>query len=437
MNILSTALEVISDSLLFFIISYTAYIIQYNIYTDFLIYKKRILIAFIISGLISILLSQNYFGQLTFLKFILIILNYSKYILLTAFVYKNFSVKSVLIFLIIQILPTTVTTGLLALVPDKMFNYHLFNISLLLVVRLIILGGFILIKYKIDYSSMQMLVLTTPSHIYLLIMLALFLSEALNQTVNYITSDINKKIELIKILASLHTICTIIIILSLLLSVAAKKYQSDINDDLKKQIETQIYHYEQLEKLNAEIRRFKHDYINHIKCMSSMAANKEYDDLIDYIDKLSASFPVSAFLFETGNYIADAILTEKQVNSPDNILIKFDGVIPANIDNIDLCIILSNAVDNAVEACCLYDGDRIINVYSGFKHGYFVLKIKNPTVNIAVSNKSVTTKSDKINHGFGLDNIKRTVKKYDGYVSMTCEDNIFTLNITFSNISEK
>lgn len=98
---------------------------------------------------------------------------------------------------------------------------------------------------------------------------------------------------------------------------------------------------------------------------------------------------------------------------------------------------MSNAVDNAVEACCLYDGDRIINVHSGFKHGYFVLKIKNPTVNIALSNKAVTTKPDKINHGFGLDNIKRAVKKYDGYVSMTCEDNIFTLNITFSNISEK
>lgn len=342
-----------------------------------------------------------------------------------------------MIYLILQILPTTVTTGLLALVPEKLVNYHLFNISLLFVVRLIILVGFILIRYKIGYSSMQMLVLTTPCHLYLLIMLALFLSEGLNQTVNYITSDINKKIELIKILVSLHTICTLVIILSLLFSVVAKKFQSEINDDLKKQIETQIYHYEQLEKLNAEIRRFKHDYINHIKCMSSMAANKEYDDLIDYINKLSASFPVSAFLFETGNYIADAILTEKQVNSPDNILIKFDGVIPANIDNIDLCIILSNAVDNAVEACCLYDGDRIINVHSGFKHGYFVLKIKNPTVNIALSNKAVTTKPDKINHGFGLDNIKRAVKKYDGYVSMTCEDNIFTLNITFSNISEK
>lgn len=188
--------------------------------------------------------------------------------------------------------------------------------------------------------------------------------------------------------------------------------------------------------MNIEIRRFKHDYINHVKCMDSMLASKEYDDLSKYFHKISESFPNTSYLFETGNYIADAILTEKQVNSPDNIFIEFDGVIPKKIDNTDLCVILSNALDNAVEACRLCDGDKIINVYSGFKHGYFVFKIKNPTVNTNANGKITTTKSDKINHGFGLANIKRTVKKYEGYVSTSYEDNTFTLNITFSIISD-
>ena len=71
-----------------------------------------------------------------------------------------------------------------------------------------------------------------------------------------------------------------------------------------------------------------------------MLSKKEYDDLFKYLNRLSASFPSPSFLFETGNYIADAILSEKQVNSPDNISIEFDGVIPSNIDNTDLCIIL-------------------------------------------------------------------------------------------------
>lgn len=228
-----------------------------------------------------------------------------------------------------------------------------------------------------------------------------------------------------------------IILATLLFNVVSKKYQNDINNALKKQIETQLFHYSQLEKMNAELRRFKHDYINHMKCIGSMALNKEYDNILNYLDKLSAAFPNSSFLFETGNYIADAILTEKQVNSPENVSIEFDGVMLTDIDNTDLCIILSNALDNAVEACCLCEGDKMINVYSGFKHGYFILKINNPTISNDAGGKIVTTKSDKINHGFGLANIKRTVKKYNGHVSTSCENNIFTLNIVFSNVFQK
>ena len=320
--------------------------------------------------------------------------------------------------------------------PAQLVDNHLFNIILHLIIRLIIFIIIIIIKNRSDLSNVQSTVLLIPKHILFLILISLFLLDGLTQTSNYITSNIEKKIELIKILASLHTICTTIIILSLLFYVVSKKYQSDINTALEKQIKTQLYHYEQLEKMNTELRRFKHDYINHMKCISSMALNKEYDNILNYLDKLSAAFPTSSFLFETGNYIADAVLTEKQVNSPDDISIEFDGVVPANINSVDLCIILSNALDNAVEACCLCKGEKKINVYSALKHGYFVFKIKNPTVTTNVNDRITTTKSDKINHGFGLSNIKRTLKKYDGHISIDCDNNIFTLNITFLNISE-
>lgn len=436
MSMLSTALEAISDFCLLITIIYTVYIIQYNLLMPLSSYKVRIITALVILCFVSIFFSQNFFKRLAYLEWLLIILNFSKYILLTAFIYKKLLPKSIMFMIIIQFMPTTVTTGLLTLAPEKLVDYRLFNIILLFAVRLIVFAGIILIKNKIDYSSIQTLASVIPNYVYFLIILVLFLSEGLNQTSNYITSNIEQKIELIKILSSLQTICTTVIILSLLFNVISKKYQSDINTVLEKQIATQLYHYEQLEKMNAETRRFKHDYINHMKCISYMALNQEYDNILNYIGKLSAAFPTSSFLFETGNYIADAILTEKQVSSPDNISIQFDGVIPTDIDNTDLCIILSNAVDNAVEACCLLGGDKIINVYGGFKHGYFVFKIKNPTVNTNLNGKITTTKSDKINHGFGLDNIKRALKKYDGYLSTSCEDNVFTLNITFSGLSD-
>lgn len=311
---------------------------------------------------------------------------------------------------------------------------HLFNILFLLVIRIIILFIIYIAVKNTYHEDLYIFIEFIPNKIYVFILFLLFLLSGIIQTINYDSSNISLKLLIIPI----FEICLIIIIISLMINVISKKYQSDINAALEKQIATQLYHYEQLEKINSEIRKFKHDYINHVKCMDSMIANKEYEDLSKYFCRISNSFPITSFLFETGNYIADAILTEKQVNSPDNISIEFNGVMPKSIDNTDLCIILSNALDNAVEACCMCDENKkIISVYSGLKHGYFVLKIANPTINVNADGSFATTKFDKTNHGFGLTNIKRTVKKYDGYINTRCENNIFTLKITFSSSLEK
>lgn len=436
-TILTTILETISDSILLLAIINTINTLYKDITDSSVQNKKRLIITIGISCILSIAFNQNFFNKLIFFKWIYVLVNFSKYALLTAYMYKLFSAKSLIVSFIIQFICSTIASGILSLIPiTKIKEIYFLNIVLNLTVRAIMLLITLYTKNKNEYENIQTFAVIIPAHIYALILLSLFLSNGLIQTANFSTSNIYGQIQIVKILALLITICTAVIIMSLLFNLVSKKYQSDVNNTLKKQIASQLYHYKQLEKINAEIRSFKHDYINHIKCISSMLSNKEYDDLIKYLNRLSASFPSPSFLFETGNYIADAILSEKQINSPDNISIEFDGVIPSNIDNTDLCIILSNALDNAVEASCLCSGNNVINVYGAFVHGYFLLKIKNPTVNTNVNGKMTTTKADKLNHGFGLANIKRTVNKYSGYISINCEDNFFILNITFSGFSD-
>lgn len=436
-TVLTTILETVSDSVLLIAIINAVNTLYRSIAEPAVRNKKRLIITIGISCILSIVFNQNFFNQLIFLKWIYIIVNFSKYALLTVYMYKRFSAKPVMVCFIIQFICSTIASGLLSLIPiTKIKEIYLLNIVFNLAVRSIMLLIILFTKNKNEYENIQTFTVIIPTHIYAIILLSLFISNGLIQTANFTTSNTDRQIQIIKILAFSITVCTAIIIMSLLFNVVSKKYQSDINNTLKKQISLQLYHYKQLEKINSEIRSFKHDYINHIKCISSMLSNQEYDDLLKYLNKLSASFPSPSFLFETGNYIADAILTEKQINSPDNISIEFDGIIPTDIDNTDLCIILSNALDNAVEACCLCSGDKTINVYGAFTHGYFLLKIKNPTVNTNVNSRLTTTKADKLNHGFGLTNIKRTVDKYSGYINICCEENYFTLNVTFSNFSD-
>lgn len=435
-TIITIFFETLSDNLLLAAIIYFLNIFYSNNESLFGEHKKQIMISVLVSCFLSVIFNCNFFEQSAIFKWLLILINFFKYIFLTAFVYKKFDARLVTASFIIQFLCSNITAALLVFIPvGDIESLYILNIVMNLLVRLIALFIVLYINRKYNRGSIRNLISIIPSYTFMLVIFSLCLSNGLIQTANFNTEKVAVQIYITKIFASLITICMTVILLTLLFNVISKKYQSDINAVLEKQIATQLYHYEQLEKINTETRRFKHDYINHMKCISYMALNKECDNILDYIGKLSAAFPSSSFLFETGNYIADAILTEKQVNSPDNISIQFDGVIPTGIDNTDLCIILSNAVDNAVEACRLYGGDKIINVYGGFKHGYYVFKIKNPAAGTNLNGKLTTTKADKINHGYGLDNIKRALKKYDGYLSTSCENNIFTLNITFSGVS--
>lgn len=438
MNIFYTVLETVSDSV--FLIT-TIILIRLFITTNVKVdnqFKKRFFIALILSSFISVFFGNNYLSfDSKIVQLVLFAVNFSKYFFLSSYIYQIIKINFFIISLIVQFICSTLTTSFLIFIPhEAISNTHWVNISILFIVRLITLFISFCINNKSAEYNLQTIIRIIPMHIYIVALFTLFLLSGIIQTINYDNSNIDLKIFLIKLFSLLLIICISIIMVSLLFNVISKKYQNDINSMLKKQVGSQIYHYKQFEKINTEIRSFKHDYINHMKCMSSMLSNGEYAELSDYICNLSASFPTVSYLFETGNYIADAILTEKQISSPDDISIKFEGVVPTFIDNTDLCIILSNALDNAVEACILCSGNKVIEVYSSIKHGYFVLKIKNPTINDIEKSKLATTKSDTVNHGFGLFNIRRTVKKYSGHVSTSCEKNIFTLNIAFSETNE-
>lgn len=223
----------------------------------------------------------------------------------------------------------------------------------------------------------------------------------------------------------------------MLINTISKKYYSSINELLEKQVKIQLNNYEQREKFNTELRAFRHDYNNHISCLKAMLGDNRNEDASQYLGQLTASFPSNGYIYNTGNYIADAILTDKQeAAAGDGITISFDGVISDNISHTDLCIIISNSVDNAIEATRRCNGDKRITIFGGYQQGYFILIIKNPAVHTSSDSFGFlkTTKDDNINHGFGLANIKYAIKKYDGNLKTSFDGGTFTLSIVFNNV---
>lgn len=140
-------------------------------------------------------------------------------------------------------------------------------------------------------------------------------------------------------------------------------------------------------------------------------------------------------LFDTGNGIADALLTDKlRRAAADNTVVNFSGAIPQNaLLPTDLCVLLGNTLDNAIEACQKLPQDSVkaITVKCNCSSGFLFLSICNPIANevTIMDNRIATTKKDTLLHGFGIQSMHNVAKKYDGSVKLNADNGFFTVNI--------
>lgn len=273
---------------------------------------------------------------------------------------------------------------------------------------------------------------TIPRHIYIMLMSAIICLSALSSLISFSTDNRIKKENTLHTIVIILTVILLSIIVSLFLNVIAKQHFTAVSRMMEKQVKLQISHYEELEKMNAEIIRFRHDYTNHLRSILSLIQMNEYSQAEEYIEKLQkVQYSSATAMFYTGNKLADALLADKSAVLDSNCRIEYSGIIPSSIENVDLCIILSNALDNAVEACREFTSPCAISIFAGEQQGYFVMSIKNPTTcPYNFYDIPPTTKSEKERHGMGLYNIESTVKKYNGQMKVKCENGIFNLMIT-------
>lgn len=305
-------------------------------------------------------------------------------------------------------------------------NILLFSIQILFLVLTILL------RYKTNNNKIRSTVSIVPKHIFLLIILTVACFGGISTSY---TTDFAYDAEarnFANILTVILSVLVASIIISLIFNVISKQRFSNISSVFEKQVGIQLRHYEKLEEMDREMRRFRHDYQNHMQSVLSLIKMGEYREAEDYILSLQSAKQKTEPLFTTGNRLADAILTDKSEMLGENITIDYQGVIPASINNMDLCVILSNSLDNAIEACRECGFPCVISVTASTMHGYFVITVKNPTVNKnTFYDIPLTTKVDKNSHGIGLLNIKDTAERNEGKLSVRCENQIFEMSVTF------
>ncbi len=193
-------------------------------------------------------------------------------------------------------------------------------------------------------------------------------------------------------------------------------------------------HYEEVENMYRQIRGWRHDYRNHIQVMKSYAAAGNIEAIRIYLDELDKDLSTIDPAIRTGNRMADAILNSKiSLAKSRNIPVTADANIPISlkISEIDLCIIIGNLFDNAIEASLnLPEEKRMIRVYMDMKNTQLYMSFTNLTAckkQKKISGRFHTTKG--VEHGFGMIRIDSIVEKYHGYLNRNSEEGAFTTEI--------
>ena len=269
-------------------------------------------------------------------------------------------------------------------------------------------------------------------HLYVLILVALLLSGEMFGCIPIDFERVKIRNNIINFSAVLIVPIFMVLIIYLLFNCISKQYFENISLLMEKQVEQQVEHYKKINKLTDDLREFRHDYKNHMICLQSLLNNKQYDEALSYVKSITNQEILDSNKFFSGNQIADAILTDKnELAQKNNCKIIFDGSVSDEISVSNLCTILSNALDNSIEACSKIDSDetQIIDVKCVASELIQIIRISNPNLdNNAVTE---TSKADRKNHGFGLSNIRRTVERMDGQMIISSQYPTFVLEIEF------
>lgn len=220
------------------------------------------------------------------------------------------------------------------------------------------------------------------------------------------------------------------------MSLFSKRIDKQIASYQQELIET---HYREVDNMYRQIRGWRHDYRNHIQTMKAYAANQDWEAICRYLELLDQDLTTVDTVIKTGNPMTDAILNSKiSLANAKGIQVIADAHIPVKLKSseIDLCCILGNLFDNAIEASVKLPQDqRLIRVYMDMKNTQLYISFTNFTAGKKLQKEGKvfrTTKGE--GQGFGLVRIDAIVERLEGYISRNSEDGAFTTEILLPQV---
>ena len=193
---------------------------------------------------------------------------------------------------------------------------------------------------------------------------------------------------------------------------------------LEQEISCQREYLREAKARYRQTQSFRHDIKGHLMALDGLLYHGELEKAKNYLSRLGDISESLSFVCQTGNTVVDVLLSNKLSMSRQNsIQIECFVRIPSSclIEDMDLCVIFSNALDNAIKASMrVHEGERYIRI-SGKRRGDFFM--------LGFENRYSPEDTTHDGTGMGLSNIETVARKYLGAITLEKENAIFRLNV--------
>jgi sensor histidine kinase regulating citrate/malate metabolism len=201
---------------------------------------------------------------------------------------------------------------------------------------------------------------------------------------------------------------------------------------------TELYNQSCLDR--EEQARNTHEYKNVMYAIEGLLTAGKYKEAEAYVRARNEEFAKVTNIVNTGNAVVNAVFNTKYAEAKRkgiNVRFSIGDLSDVELEYTDLVTVLANLLNNSIEACEKCEADnRIIDVViKPINDSEFMISIKN-TYNGIIQKQNgqyLTTKVDKVNHGFGLENVRSVVSKLNGYMDIDNNNGSFTVTIVVTN----
>ena len=183
---------------------------------------------------------------------------------------------------------------------------------------------------------------------------------------------------------------------------------------------------------NAELY---HDLNHHMNALYQMLDTGDLDGAKGYIKEISEPIQSLSREIWTGVDIVDAIINSKIKKMDETGIhhsIQVEFPFNTNITSSDICAVLSNLLDNAIEASeKVLRGEREVRLVMRRIHQFLMIRVENRCINQSLEAEGLpkTSKADSAAHGWGLRSVNNVARKYGGTLTCSLEEGVFRTDV--------